>query len=212
VHFKRYRHHFLVQYEFEDVKVSDILAFFQLDKIFLATHSSSTTFHRQTPVSAIDNRTKTRQTSAYLTSHTMITFQSSTKTKSRESTTAGNSSVSSNKKKSPKLSLKQALGQIRGPRRRRRASSIDTETTESEEPWPWTPSVMEFLTDICPEDILPKILAFAGPQKTAALSKVNSAWRDVIAEDSTWRVLCEDLYKVRFLSIIASFPSFQIFS
>jgi hypothetical protein len=55
---------------------------------------------------------------------------------------------------------------------------------------------MEFLIDVCPEDILPKILAFAGPQKTTALSKVNRVWRDVIAEEWTWRVLCEDLYKV----------------
>jgi hypothetical protein len=58
------------------------------------------------------------------------------------------------------------------------------------------PDVMKFLIDLCPQDILPKILAFAGPQKTAALSKVNRVWRDIIAEDQTWRVLCEDLYKV----------------
>jgi hypothetical protein len=65
---------------------------------------------------------------------------------------------------------------------------------------------MQFLIDICPEDILPKILAFAGPQKTAALSKVNRVWRDVIDEDWTWRVLCEDLYKVRSCSFFVSIP------
>jgi hypothetical protein len=193
--------------EVEDVKSVRHFSIFPTGQDIVASHSSSTTFHLQTPVSAIDLRT-TRQTSAYYTSSTMRTFQLSTKTKSRESTTADNSSVSSNKKKSSKPSLKQALRQLRGPRRRRRASSIDTVTTESEEPS--TPSVMEFLTDICPEDILPKILAFAGPQKTAALSKVNRVWRDVIAEDSTWRVLCEELYKVCFLNIIASSPYFQI--
>jgi hypothetical protein len=95
--------------------------------------------------------------------------------------------------------------QIRGPRSRLRASLpfIETENMES------TPNVMEFLIDVCPEDVLPKILAFAGPQKTAALSKVNRVWRDVIAEEWTWRVLCEDLYKVRsysFLLVFFPFP------
>jgi hypothetical protein len=119
------------------------------------------------------------------------------------------SSSSSNKMKSPfrskalrskallsPVSLKKTLMQIRSPRSRRRASlsSFQTQTTESSEPS--TPNVMDFLIDVCPEDVLPKILAFAGPQKIAALSKVNRVWRDVIAEEWTWRVLCEDLYKV----------------
>jgi hypothetical protein len=74
------------------------------------------------------------------------------------------------------------------------SSSIGTvNTVASEQP---QPNVMDFLADLCPEDVLPKILAFAGPQKTAALSKVSRVWRDVINEDQTWRVLCEDLYKV----------------
>jgi hypothetical protein len=75
------------------------------------------------------------------------------------------------------------------------SSSIETvKTASSGKP---QPDVMKFLVDFCPEDVLPKILAFAGPQKTAALRKVNRVWRDIIAEDRTWRVLCEDLYKVR---------------
>jgi hypothetical protein len=87
--------------------------------------------------------------------------------------------------------------QIRGPRSRLRASLPFIETENMESSKPSMPNVMEFLIDVCPEDVLPKILAFAGPQKTAALSKVNRVWRDVINEDWTWRVLCEDLYKVR---------------
>jgi hypothetical protein len=128
--------------------------------------------------------------------------------KSREST-ASSSSVSSRKKKSPfalktkvppSMDLMKALKQLRGPRSRHKSSlsSIETETTESSEAS--TPNVMDFLIGVCPEDVLPKILAFAGPQKTAALSKVNRVWRDVINEDWTWRVLCEDLYKVCFLN------------
>jgi hypothetical protein len=143
----------------------------------------------------------------------MRTFQFSTRTKCRESTTAGSSSVSINKKKSSKPSLKEALKQLRGPRGRHHQSSVssyETDITESE--GPSTPNVMEFLTDICPEDILPKILAFAGPQKTAALSKVNRVWRDVIAEEWTWRVLCEDLFKVCLLNIYSIVSLFQILS
>jgi hypothetical protein len=97
------------------------------------------------------------------------------------------------------MDLMKAFKQLRGPRSPRSwhpssISSIETGTTESSKPS--TPNVMEFLTGVCPEDVLPKILAFAGPQKTAALSKVNRVWRDIIAEEWTWRVICEDLYKV----------------
>lgn len=141
-----------------------------------------------------------------------------TKTKPQESTAAGSCSISDNNKKSSKPqpnALRQALRQLRGgARSRRRSSSISTEettetteTTESSELL--SPNVMQFLTDVCPEDILPKILAFAGPQKTAVLSKVNHVWRDVIADEWTWRILCEDLYKVCFLDIVAFSPSFQ---
>jgi hypothetical protein len=138
----------------------------------------------------------------------------SPKKKSRESATSS-SSVSSRKKKAPiflktklppSMDLMKASRQLRGPRSRHQSSlsSTETETTESSEQS--TPNVMEFLIDVCPEDILPKILAFAGPQKTAALSKVNRVWRDVIDEDWTWRVLCEDLYKVRSCSLFVSIP------
>jgi hypothetical protein len=109
--------------------------------------------------------------------------------------------------------LKQVFKKIRGPRIgllsplpaiescspiETSSSSIETViTVSSQQRQPkLQPNVLTFLTDLCPEDILPKILAFAGPQKTAALSKVSRVWRDVINEDQTWRVLCEDLYKV----------------
>ena len=57
---------------------------------------------------------------------------------------------------------------------------------------------MEFLELACPEEVLPKVLAFAGPQTTAALAKTNSTWKKFIVDtDSTWKVLCQELYKVR---------------
>jgi hypothetical protein len=59
-------------------------------------------------------------------------------------------------------------------------------------------NVLEFLTQVCPDDIVPKILAFAGPQKMQVLGQVNKACRDVVNAEYTWRVMCEDLHKVSY--------------
>jgi hypothetical protein len=59
---------------------------------------------------------------------------------------------------------------------------------------------MLWLETECPQDLLPKILAFAGPQVTAVFGRTNRFWRDVVNKESTWRTLSEDLYKVCFLS------------
>jgi hypothetical protein len=56
---------------------------------------------------------------------------------------------------------------------------------------------MQWFQNDCPEDLLPRILAYAGPQMTAAISRTNRFWRDVIDKESTWMTLCEELYKVR---------------
>ncbi len=58
-------------------------------------------------------------------------------------------------------------------------------------------SPLEWLEKECPNDIVPKILAFCGPQKVAALSKTNKHWNAVVRQEQTWRVMCEELYKVR---------------
>jgi hypothetical protein len=64
-------------------------------------------------------------------------------------------------------------------------------------------NVLQWLQSFCPEDVLPKVLAFAGPQKTAALSKTNRHWHAVMQKEGTWRVLCEELYKVCVVSYAA---------
>jgi hypothetical protein len=144
------------------------------------------------------------------------TFGLSPKKKSRESIASANS-ISSKKilhfglksKKSPSIYLMKAFKLIRGPRGRRKSSlsSISTDHLSS------ISNVMDFLIGICPEEVIPKILAFAGPQKTAALSKVNRVWRDVIAEERTWRVLCEDLYKVHsYYFAVSLLPANQLYS
>jgi hypothetical protein len=57
-------------------------------------------------------------------------------------------------------------------------------------------NVVVWMQEECPSDILPKIIAYAGPQMAAALNATNRFWRDTFQDDSTWRVMCEELYKV----------------
>lgn len=59
-------------------------------------------------------------------------------------------------------------------------------------------NVLQWLeSSTCPPDVLPLVLAFSGPQTAAALSKCNRHWRRVMQSEGTWRVMCEELYKVR---------------
>lgn len=58
-------------------------------------------------------------------------------------------------------------------------------------------NVMRWMQNDCPKDVVPLILAFAGPQKIATIGKINRFWRQVIEQEATWRRLCEALYKWR---------------
>ena len=58
-------------------------------------------------------------------------------------------------------------------------------------------TLMQFLQEDCPEQVLPKILACCGPQQIAALNQTNKHWHSIIRKEATWKVLCEELYKVR---------------
>eukprot|EP00526_Cylindrotheca_closterium_P008802 CAMPEP_0113655748 /NCGR_PEP_ID=MMETSP0017_2-20120614/29896_1 /TAXON_ID=2856 /ORGANISM="Cylindrotheca closterium" /LENGTH=520 /DNA_ID=CAMNT_0000569065 /DNA_START=246 /DNA_END=1808 /DNA_ORIENTATION=+ /assembly_acc=CAM_ASM_000147 len=60
---------------------------------------------------------------------------------------------------------------------------------------PSSSDLMEWLQDDCPQDLLPKILAFAGPQLVAKLSQTNKFWNGVVSQEQTWRTLSEELYK-----------------
>ena len=59
-----------------------------------------------------------------------------------------------------------------------------------------TMNVLTFLEMDCPDDVLPKVLAFCGPQKWTNLNRTNRFWNALLREESTWKVLCEELYKV----------------
>jgi hypothetical protein len=58
--------------------------------------------------------------------------------------------------------------------------------------------LMEWLQTDCPHDLLPKILAFAGPQMVSKLSQTNRFWNALVSQEQTWRTLSEELYKVCF--------------
>ena len=61
--------------------------------------------------------------------------------------------------------------------------------------------LMAFLQEDCPQDLLPKMLAFLEPSTTAALSRTNRFWRSLMQEEATWSVLCRDMYKVCCLAV-----------
>ena len=57
-------------------------------------------------------------------------------------------------------------------------------------------NLVQWLEHECPSDVVPKVLAFMGPQSFAALSRTNRHWKGLLQLESTWKVLCEELYKV----------------
>lgn len=57
-------------------------------------------------------------------------------------------------------------------------------------------ALMGWLQTDCPQDLVPRVLAYAGPQMTAALSKTCRFWKEMTDKESTWKTLCEELYKV----------------
>lgn len=67
---------------------------------------------------------------------------------------------------------------------------------------PSSAHLMEWLQTDCPQDLLPKILAFSGPQLTVRLSQTNKFWHRVVSQEQTWRTLSEELYKVSFVVVI----------
>jgi len=56
-------------------------------------------------------------------------------------------------------------------------------------------NVMHWMQNECPKDVVPLVLAFAGPQSIATIGKINRYWHQVIEQEATWRQLCESMYK-----------------
>ena len=58
-------------------------------------------------------------------------------------------------------------------------------------------NVLQWLGKACPTDVLPNILAYCGPQMTMRLQSVDRFWYSTIRQESTWKIMCQALYKVR---------------
>lgn len=56
-------------------------------------------------------------------------------------------------------------------------------------------NIMHWMQSDCPKDVVPLILAFAGPQKIVMIGRTNRFWRRTVGQEATWRRLCESLYK-----------------
>lgn len=55
---------------------------------------------------------------------------------------------------------------------------------------------IRYISEDCPPEVMPLILAFCGPQQTLALSLVSKQFHAQINTERTFRVLSEELYKV----------------
>lgn len=56
-------------------------------------------------------------------------------------------------------------------------------------------NVLQWLEQEAPQDILPKILCFAGPKMVQTLARVNRSWNSICTSKAVFRTLCEDLGK-----------------
>ena len=58
--------------------------------------------------------------------------------------------------------------------------------------------LMPFLEKDCPRDLVAQIMTYVGPQTVQTLNRTNTFWHNLLKEESTWKTMCEGLYKVRF--------------
>ena len=56
-------------------------------------------------------------------------------------------------------------------------------------------SIMHWLHDEAPQDIIPKIISYLGPQKHLIMSRLNKSWRKICLSEGVFRTLCEDYGK-----------------
>jgi hypothetical protein len=106
------------------------------------------------------------------------------------------SSSSSSSSKSLGSKFRQLSASVASPlgRRNSRSSTMPETDAAADD----AAALFRFLETVCPQDVLPKILAYAGPRKTAALRQSNRFWKNVTSKEGTWQVMCEELYKVRY--------------
>lgn len=64
-------------------------------------------------------------------------------------------------------------------------------------PQPFTApeNALTMMEKSCPMDVIPMIIAYAGPQTAQVLNQTSKFWHSVFENESTWKQLCEELYK-----------------
>lgn len=70
-------------------------------------------------------------------------------------------------------------------------------------------NVLRWMQELCPSDILPKILSYCGPQCMSVLSKTNRFFRETMQQEGTWMVLCTELGKVSFDYCFSMIPALE---
>mmetsp|Transcript_23490 Transcript_23490/g.52047 ORF Transcript_23490/g.52047 Transcript_23490/m.52047 type:complete len:811 (-) Transcript_23490:168-2600(-) len=58
-------------------------------------------------------------------------------------------------------------------------------------------SILVWLHDDAPQDILPRVLSFAGSRKISTLSRTSKSWRTICLSETVWQTACEDTGKFR---------------
>ena len=77
---------------------------------------------------------------------------------------------------------------------RTRTSDKGVKTRESS---PLPPqNIMHWLHDEAPQDIMPKVFSFVGPQTLQILSRVSKNWRKLCLAEGVFQTLCEDYGKL----------------
>jgi len=81
---------------------------------------------------------------------------------------------------------------------------VDTNKNKEKEPTTIVPDpsmvlcqhAVHWMNECCPNDVIPYIYAFLGPKLTQTLGDLTPYFESTLAEEQTWKVLCEELYKV----------------
>ena len=83
-----------------------------------------------------------------------------------------------------------------GRRKQQVEQKLPVQTWSTEQQLLAAANPLRFLQQDCPQDVLPLVLAFCGPQTAAVLQQTNRHWFTILQEEATWKVLCKELYKV----------------
>jgi len=77
----------------------------------------------------------------------------------------------------------------------RHSSKMRSPATKPQQPPTAPENALSWMEKSCPMDVIPIVIAYAGPQTAQVLNQTSKFWHSVFQDESTWKQLCEDLYK-----------------